>query len=566
MLHPISAFIDENDFFDNCSSSLYWYSDRCDSDEVACTNGDTIAKLPRTRFSETIARGLMQHLATDERYSREGKMYGVLLVQDLLGKQWVLKAFSGLLNGESEVEGWVTPISGRDPTQLEANRMMLEEAHTLSLLEEMKQQLIALQQIPERQQYEVLSQEFETRLQAIAQHHCQRKANRQAQRQRFAQTLIDEALTVSLEMLDQQSRQDGIERRRLKQQRDGILKPLKQKIEQANHQICHLKRQRKTLSQTLQAQMHHAYQLTNFLGETRSLRQLMPNGAPPTGTGECCAPKLLHYAATHKLKPLAMAEFWWGSPSANGDKVQGEFYPACRDRCQPLMGFLLSGLSPQLSDCLAPIQNLGTLPIVYEDDWLFVVDKPSGLLSVPGRHLHTQDSVLSRFQRGSDGAIYAVHRLDQDTSGLLLLARDAVTHRQLSQQFQQRHVHKIYEAVLAQPIEQPHGVIELPLWSDPCDRPRQKVDWQRGKPSVTHFQVIDRKQNGSRLEFVPLTGRTHQLRVHAADERGLGVPILGDRLYGKDTATTRLHLHARSLSFAHPHTRQRIHLQTETPF
>lgn len=506
----------------------------------------------------------MQQLATDERYSREGKMYGVLLVQDLLGKSWVLKAFSGLLNRESNVEGWVTPISERDLTQLEVDRVMLEETHTLSLLEEMKQQLIALQQIPERQQYEALNQEFEARLQELARHHYQRKEDRQVQRRKLSQMLTEEALTASLEALDQQSRQDGIERRRLKQQRDRTLKPLKQKIEQANHQICDLKRQRKTLSQTLQTQMHHAYQLTNFLGESRSLRQLMPNGAPPTGTGECCAPKLLHYAATHKLKPLAMAEFWWGSPSANGDKIQGEFYPACRDRCQPLMGFLLSGLSPQLSDCLAPIQNSG-LPIVYEDEWLLVVDKPSGLLSVPGRYLHTQDSVLSRFQRESRDTIYAVHRLDQDTSGLLLLARDAATYRQLSQQFQQQHVHKVYEAVLTKPIEQTEGVIDLPLWSDPCDRPKQKVDWQRGKPSVTRFQIISGEQNGYRLEFVPITGRTHQLRVHAADQRGLGVPILGDRLYG-DMATTRLHLHARSLSFDHPQTGQRIHLQIETPF
>ena len=499
----------------------------------------------------------MQHLATDEVYSREGKMYGVLLVETPSGQQQILKAFSGLLNGNSMVEGWVPPIPGRD-------RVALEEASTLSILETIKQELLALQQIP-RQQYELLSQEFETCLQQLALSHNQRKHERQHQRQILLESLNGEALEVALEQLNEQSRRDGIERKQLKRQKDTVLQPLKHRIEQADARIHELKQQRKGLSQQLQAQMHANYWLTNFAGESLPLQQLMPEGLIPTGTGNCCTPKLLHYAATHGFKPLAMAEFWWGQPSINGDKVQGEFYGACAERCQPLMGFLLSGL-PQKSAIAVGCSD--ELPIIWEDEWLIAVNKPAKLLSVPGRYSDRQDSVLSRLRYLlPDGmALIAVHRLDQETSGILLLARDQQTHRHLSQQFQQRRVRKVYEAVLAGDVTMENGVIELPLWGDPCDRPYQKVDWQRGKSSITRFQVIAKFEGSTRIEFLPLTGRTHQLRVHAADPRGLGVTILGDRLYGCRASVERLHLHARELCFEHPHSKQTISLQAETPF
>jgi tRNA pseudouridine32 synthase/23S rRNA pseudouridine746 synthase len=339
-----------------------------------------------------------------------------------------------------------------------------------------------------------------------------------------------------------------------------------------------LKQQRKALSRQLQSQMHAAYSLTNFSGQSLSLQQLMPGGSMPTGTGDCCAPKLLHYAATHGLRPLAMAEFWWGLSSMNQDKVQGEFYGACAERCQPLMGFLLSGLPQRqrggerekftLSRLHPLTPSSVELPILYQDEWLIAVNKPAGLLSVPGRYRDRQDSVLSRLRHLlPDGiALMTVHRLDQDTSGILLLARNRQTHRQLNRQFQLRQVHKVYEAVLSGCVTIERGVIKLPLWSDPQDRPYQKVDWHKGKPSLTRFQVIAKEGDCTRVEFMPLTGRTHQLRVHAADSRGLRVPILGDRLYGCRAVASRLHLHARELRFQHPQSRETLHLQTNTPF
>ncbi|BBD65744.1 pseudouridine synthase [Nostoc commune NIES-4072] len=577
VLHALSDFID-CDFAISGSSASYWYEGRC------LHSGDCL-KLPRTSISEAIAHGLMQQLAKNDCYSREGKMYGILLVELATGEQRVLKAFSGLLNGCSVVEGWVPPIPGRD-------EVALEEARTLAQLDAIKQELFTLKQLTERQQYETLSDEFEQQLQAMSDRHRHSKHQRQQKRQQICNTLTEEALTIALEQLDEESRQQGIERRQLKRQQNAVLQPLQELIAAADARISELKQQRKALSRQLQAQMQATYSLTNFSGRSLSLQQLMPGGSP-TGTGDCCAPKLLHYAATHNLKPLAMAEFWWGASSVNQDKIQGKFYGACAKRCQPLMGFLLSGLRPismpnryfQITSPISlntlthlPRPNVfesnefspmkGEMAIIYEDKWLIAVNKPAGLLSVPGRYSDRQDSVLSRLRHLlPDGmALASVHRLDQETSGILLLARDRQTHRQISQQFQQRQVHKVYEAILSGIMIVEQGKIDLPLWGDPENRPYQKVDWQHGKPSLTHFQVIAREQDYTRVEFTPLTGRTHQLRVHAADARGLGVTILGDRLYGCCAVTSRLHLHAKELRFEHPQLEKTFHLQAITPF
>jgi len=581
VLHPLSDFIDSNAAVNDLSPRYYY--------EGRCPQSGELLRLPRTPMAEAIAYGLMQHLANNDGYSDEGKMYGILLVELPDGEQRVLKAFSGLLNGHSIVEGWVPPIPGRD-------QVALEEARTLAELEAIKQELIRLKQLSERQQYETCKSEFDQQLQQMSDRHRDCKHQRHEKRQILCKTLTGEALTVALEQLDEESRRDGIERRQLKRQQNAVLQPLKQQIEATDARIRELRQRRKALSRQLQAQMHAAYNLTNFSGQSLSLQQLMPGGSMPTGTGDCCAPKLLHYAATQGLKPLAMAEFWWGASSV--DKVQGEFYGACVERCQPLMGFLLSGLRPNPpapfptreggvrspSPCRGGVWGEGgvkspsprrggvwgevSLPILYEDEWLIAVNKPAGLLSVPGRYRDRQDSVLSRLRHLlPDGiALMTVHRLDQDTSGILLLARNQQTHRQLNRQFQLRQVHKVYEAVLSGCVTIERGVIKLPLWSDPQDRPYQKVDWHKGKPSLTRFQVIAKEGDCTRVEFMPLTGRTHQLRVHAADSRGLRVPILGDRLYGCCAVASRLHLHARELRFEHPQSGETLYLQTNTPF
>lgn len=319
MLHPLSSFLSGNSLDDEAAT--YWYAGQCPK---TGENG----RLPRTQLIETIAHSLMRQL-TETRSSSEGKMYGVLLVETPLREQGVLKAFSGLLDGQSHVVGWVPPIPGRET-------VAIAEANTLATLETIKQEILALQQLPERSQFMAQAEEFDRQLHQLAIDQAHRQHQRQHQRQHLLETLTDSALDLALKALDQQSQQDGIQRRRFKRDRDQQLQPLKQVVDRADLRLQELKQQRKQLSQHLQAQMHAAYSLTNFAGDSQHLQQLMPNGSAPTGTGDCCAPKLLHYAATHQLKPLALAEFWWGLPSANGDKVSGEFYGACADRCQPL--------------------------------------------------------------------------------------------------------------------------------------------------------------------------------------------------------------------------------------
>ena len=536
-LHPLSDFISSNLIITSAQPNYYY--------EGKCPQTGEILRLPRTPLAEAIANNLMQQLEQNHLYSQEGKMYGILLVELPNGEQRVIKAFSGLLNGNSMVKGWVSPIPGRE-------EVVLLETQTLAKLEAIKQEIISLEKLSEREEYKTLSAEYTEQLQALSLHHYRSKLQRETQRQEFWQTLTDKSLKIALEQLETESRLQGIERRHLKRRQNEILQPLQKIITSADQKIAVLKQQRKQLSRHLQTEMHAAYSLTNFQGQSLSLQQLLPAGTP-TGTGECCAPKLLHYAATHQLKPLAMAEFWWGNSTVE-DKRQGEFYGACLERCQPLMGFLLSGLKPN------------QVEIIYEDEWLIAVNKSSGLLSVPGRYFHNQDSVISRLRYLYNQEIIAGHRLDQDTSGILLIAKDAVTYSQISKQFQKRQVSKVYEALLTGSLAINEGEINLPLWGNPDNRPYQEVNLAQGKPSLTRFRVMNREGNYTRVEFVPITGRTHQLRVHAADKRGLGMSILGDKLYGYHQNIGRLYLHARELRFQHPHVNKILHLQVKTPF
>lgn len=537
--------------------------------------------LPRTALAKAVAQGLMAALATDPQALGEGKMYGVLLVQmprpAVVGgsgvggeRIGVLRAFSGLWRGQAQRPGWVPPIPGR-------HQVALLEAQTLDQLHWIKTRLHTLNTLPERDTYAQLAAEFDQQRRDLNQRHRQRREDRAQQRRHLTATLSGEALATALAALDQASRGDKAERRHVKHTRATALEALAAIIQAADTEIQELKRRRRALSQQLQAAMHAVYRLTNFAGDSLTLAELQaleqPSGLP-TGTGDCCAPKLLHYAAQHGLIPLAMAEFWWGPPL--GDRRSGQFYGACEDRCQPILGFLLAGLSAglDLSPSDRQLPTLEDLPVLYIDDWLVVVDKPAGLLSVPGRYGDRQDSVLSRLQLTlpEGETLRPVHRLDQATSGVLLLARTADGHRHLGQQFAQRRVDKVYEALLEGTLSQRRGWIDLPLCPDPQRPPRQRVDWPQGKPSQTYFEVRDHGDGVTRVTFMPTTGRTHQLRVHAAHPQGLNAPILGDRLYGQAQGAKnavpqqRLYLHAKALTFTHPHHHTPLTVTAPVPF
>ena len=349
------------------------------------------------------------------------------------------------------------------------------------------------------------------------------------------------------------------------------------------------KEERKNRSIALQEWIFRQFRLRNALGEEEDILSIFKRTAhrnPPAGTGECAAPKLLQYAYLHGFQPLAMAEFWWGNSPKGEIRRHGHYYPSCRHKCEPILGFMLQGLDVEPNPLLTSVTDATLLATVYEDEYLLVVNKPAGMLSVPGKT--GQASVLSILQERYPDATgpLLVHRLDMDTSGLLLAAKDKDIHTLLQKQFEGRSVKKRYVALLdgIPHGKEPKGFIRLPLRPDFDNRPLQMVDYDLGKPAVTRYELLppamsfraerseaknlDNNHVGVhevfRIAFYPETGRTHQLRVHAAHPDGLDCPIVGDPLYGRPS--DRLYLHAEALEFRHPVTSQRMHITKEAPF
>lgn len=320
---------------------------------------------------------------------------------------------------------------------------------------------------------------------------------------------------------------------------------------------------RKQLSQQLHRKVFEGYQLVNILTEIKPITGFFTGKVPAGGTGDCAAPKLIQFAHQHKLSILALAEFWWGSSPVKEVRHHAQFYPPCRGKCHPILPFMLKGVSLEQT----PAVNMGKKlepVIVYEDDSLVVVNKPAGLLSIPGKQ--QEYSVLNWLKQRYPQATGAllVHRLDMDTSGLLLAAKNARVHKHLQKQFINRSLKKRYVAVLSRVIKKQNVTVDLPLRVDLNDRPRQLVCYEHGKTAVTHAKVISSNANTSRVYFYPVTGRTHQLRLHAAHSKGLSAPIVGDELYG--TRSERLLLHAEKINFEHPLTAERIEVKVNVPF
>ena len=356
------------------------------------------------------------------------------------------------------------------------------------------------------------------------------------------------------------------------QQPDGHFKQQEQIISLTSHLSPLTSRQ---LSQELQTWLFHQYRLLNAHGEVKDLvdiwqeyynrpKLLQKYPLPPGGTGDCCAPKLLQYAYQQGLKPLCMAEFWWGATTKTELRQHLNYYPACRGKCKPILTWMLQGLDVDPDPETLSLQQM-ELPVVYEDEWLLVVNKPSGLLSVPGRiGQYSVETIMQ--ERYPDSMV--VHRLDMGTSGLLIVAKTQDVYRALQEQFVKHQIRKKYLAVL----EMNHssfniqhstlpakGRISLPLRPDPMNRPRQIVDLEHGKRAVTDYEFLSDRV----VALWPQTGRTHQLRIHCAHPDGLGCPIVGDELYGTRQQGQRLMLHAAELWFRHPVTLEEIHLEKD---
>ena len=367
------------------------------------------------------------------------------------------------------------------------------------------------------------------------------------------------------------------------QQPDGYFKTKEREISLTAH-LSPLTS--KKMSQDLQLWLFHQYQLLNARGETKDLvdiwqeyynrpklREKFP--LPPGGTGDCCAPKLLQYAYQQGLKPVCMAEFWWGSSTKEEVRQHLNYYPACRGKCMPILTWMLQGLEVDPNPEQQSFQKM-EIPVVFEDEWLLVVDKPSGMLSVAGRvEQYSVETVMQ--ERYPDSKV--AHRLDMGTSGLLIVAKTTEVYRSLQEQFIKHQVKKKYVALLEVrgkrgEVREMSGTISLPLRPDPMNRPRQMVDMEHGKRAVTDYEFLSTPPTSltshpspltsNFVALYPQTGRTHQLRIHCAHPDGLGWPIVGDELYG--TKGERLMLHAAEIWFTHPVTGDSMHLTASVPF
>ena len=521
------------------------------------------------------AKELQEHLETQTQWQHNfgitgnqataiGKMFGVLLVQNIQGEIGYLCAFSGKLAGTNQLPKFVPPVFD----------MLAEDSFFLPAqaeINKINERIKSLQNNPEILQLESsLQAAIDTSVLQIKVHResmiagrKKRKALRLAAK---AKQNTDDFLQLN-NQLSKQSVKQKTQLRDLNLYWGGRIQAAQDNLNQLTAEISGLKNQRKDLSAALQQQIFDQYQFLNIKGNTKSLSDIFQATSqltPPAGAGECAAPKLLHYAFTKQMQPLAMAEFWWGESPKSEIRKHLNFYPACLGKCQPILEHMLDGMKIDENPLLNNPAIGKKLDIVYQDDVMLVVNKPAEFLSVPGKNI--QDSVYLRIKQSYPKATgpLIVHRLDMSTSGLMLIALNKEAHKRLQRQFIRRTIKKCYVALLDGLLSADKGLVDLPLRVDLDDRPRQLICYTHGKPAQTQWQVIERTHNQTRVYFYPITGRTHQLRVHSAHIKGLNTAIVGDDLYCNKAE--RLHLHAQSLQFNHPLTDELMHFQVEAEF
>ena len=548
----------------------------------------------------------------------QGKMFGVLCVREK-GKVkseniGFLAAYSGLLAGRNDWGYFVPPVF--DAQQPDGHFKTEERA-----ISALNKEIDALQKsdmyLAQRSEYEDAKLHIE---QSIEQMRCRvAEAKRQRDARRHEAEQGGKPLTAEEKAaMVHESQHLKAEQRRLRQQCSATLYQLRRPLAEHEARVDALRRQRREMSDALQQWLFSQYRMLNANGEERDLVDIFGetiNAMPPAGSGDCCAPKLLQYAYANGLEPVCMAEFWWGDSPKQEIRHHLHYYPACRSKCLPILTHMLRGLDVEPNPLAQPKTN--DVPrIVYEDDTIIVVDKPAGMLSVPGKAVADGDVALDGNAAHVDSDVAldveeyvrqyltknsqlptlnsqlptlnsqlpkAVHRLDMDTSGLLVLALNDEAYIELQRQFASREVKKRYEAVLdgkpsvlcgapgSKWLSVSHdgreGRISLPLIADIMDRPRQRVDFDNGKPALTDYRIERLLPNGRTLvSLYPLTGRTHQLRVHCAHNEGLGCPILGDPLYGHGCHTSRMYLHAAMVEFRHPVTGERLRFESASGF
>jgi tRNA pseudouridine32 synthase/23S rRNA pseudouridine746 synthase len=499
----------------------------------------------------------------------DGKMFGVLVVRDRHGKAGYLAAFSGLLHGTACHPGFVPPVFDLTDGQ---GFFKQGEAE----ISRLNARIAALEADPD---YRALSAWIREET-ASATHAAREGTARLAAAKRARQATRDALLAGSGALVEESgvlaalvARQHAerlalqyAEKRRAALAAERLA-GLHARLADQENGIAALRAGRHARSIDLQQRLFREFSFLNARGERRSLLELFrehADGIPPAGAGECAGPRLFEHVYREGMRPLAMAEFWWGEAPPGAVRRHGQFYPACRAKCAPILAHMLGGLDCEDDPFARAFSGETPLAVIHEDAVLLAVEKPPGLLAVPGKR--TGDSLASRLQVLSPGmeGPFPVHRLDQATSGILLFAKTRETLVALQRQFAERRVEKRYVALLDGRLVGDAGVVELPLRLDPATRPERIVCFELGKPARTRWEAVAREGARTRVHFFPETGRTHQLRLHAAHPLGLGMPIVGDALYGNPG--DRLCLHAAGLEFMHPLTGRRVRLESGAGF
>ncbi|RBA28597.1 RluA family pseudouridine synthase [Flavobacterium tibetense] len=489
-----------------------------------------------------------------------GKMFGVLVCQNQEGEIGYLWAFSGKLAGVNQLSYFVPTIFD----MLQENGFFRKEEEVLNAI---NRQIEVLENSAELQTKKIQLEKTKTEALTDIQNQKNKikrlKLERDEKRNSFTNLSSTEIEQLELE-LSEESKKESILLKKMTKYWNFQIENAQKDVNLLLDEINQLKEERRVKSGALQQKLFAEYSFLNQFGERKSIGEIFNNN-PPAGAGECAAPKLLHYAFEHHLKPIAMAEFWWGQSPKSEIRKHKQFYPACKSKCEPiLLSHMLKGLEMEANPFQENPAEGKNIEIVYEDEILLVINKPAEFLSVPGKII--SDSVYQRIKELYPNATgpLIVHRLDMSTSGLMLIAKDEATYVKLQSQFIKRTIKKRYVALLDGILEENEGFIDLPLRVDLDDRPRQLFCYKHGKSAQTKWKKIEVRNNQTLVYFYPITGRTHQLRVHASHELGLKTPIVGDDLYGKKA--NRLHLHAENLTFEHPETREQITISVAPTF
>ena len=539
--------------------------------------------------SKELQQQLESHQQFQQEFEQTGKMFGVLLVENEQGEIGYLAAFSGKWQAPETTTKFVPPVVDLD----EQTDFFHAENLIINRLNDQLERLLINPQLAKYQL--TLTLMLEQQNEQLDQHRRQMSLNRKIRKTKRSQVssdFVDDELAQQLKQLAKDSVHDKNQLRDLKQYWHNKITTVQQKLTVLTDEINAIKNKRKRLSTRLQKKLFKQYRLVNSAGVEKDLMELFqhaPYPMPPAGTGDCAAPKLLQYAFLQKLTPLAMAEFWWGCAPKSEIRQHKNFYAACSGKCQPLLTHMLDGMAIDDNPLLVNPAAGKALEIIYQDDDIVVVNKPSEFLSVPGKNI--EDSVYLRIKQQFPQATgtLIVHRLDMSTSGVMVLALTKRAQKNIQQQFVNRTIKKRYVALLEQKVERKverkvegdietifmknQGEINLPLRGDLEDRPRQLVCFEHGKQAKTQWQVISVVDGKLKLYLYPETGRTHQLRVHCAHPQGLNMPILGDDLYGNDLYDSkgnkkvqRLHLHAQMLTLSHPVSKEVMTFEVDETF